>query len=126
MRAALLLVVLLLSTPAWAQEPPVTDAELHTTDIQFAPQSQEVLQLRADIERLTWQVEDLSRKLAQAQGLIDVLLRPTTERLQREHQQLEDDIRRAGFVRDEQGRVVRPPQTEAQQAPETPGASKEP
>lgn len=116
MRTALLVTVLLLATPSWAQEPATPPPV----------QTQEVLQLRADIERLTLLVEHLSRELAKAQGLIDVLLRPTTERLQREHEQLEADIARAGYVRDEQGRVVRPPQTEAQQAPETPGANKEP
>lgn len=119
MRAALLLAAMLLAAPAWAQEPTFSVAPPPVP-------SQEVLQLRADVERLTLAVEHLSRELAKAQGLIDVLLRPTTERLQREHQQLEQDIQRAGFVRDEQGRVVRPPQAEAQQAPETPGASKEP
>lgn len=101
----LLLVGLLLQAPAapdHAAAPVPTQAEL---------------QARSDAEMLRLEVERLARRVAELEGLVAALSRPTIERLSQERQQLEQDLQRAGYTRDAQGRVTRRTEPETPPAP---------
>jgi hypothetical protein len=84
-----------------------------------APPTQAELQARSDAELLRLEVERLARRVAELEGLVAALSRPTIERLSQERQQLEQDLHRAGYTRDAQGRVTRRTEPETPPAPPT-------
>lgn len=81
------------------------------------PPTQAELQARSDAEVLRLEVERLARRIAELEGLVAALSRPTIERLSQERQQLEQDLQRAGYTRDAQGRVTRRTEPETPPAP---------
>jgi hypothetical protein len=101
-----------------SQELPSANETTVSKDLGVGGQpTQAELQARSDAELLRLEVERLARRVAELEGLVAALSRPTIERLSQERQQLEEDLQRAGYTRDAQGRVTRRTEPETPPAP---------
>jgi len=102
--APLLAVAFALQAPTASPQPPTpppSEAKAEAPPVL----SLDVLQARSEAELLRLDVERLTRRVAELEGLVEFLSRPTLQRLSEERRQLEEEITRAGYVRDEQGRL---------------------
>lgn len=113
MTVALLLSALLLQAPVPAPTTPPPAASAVAPE---AP-SLALLQARSDAEVLRVEVERLARRVAELEGLVAALSQPTLAALGAARKALEEDIARAGYVRDEQGRLSRRAEPETPPAP---------